>query len=153
MLPFGNAKFYGDLHTVALNGAVTGSVATPTGQGYYLVARDGGVFTFGDARFHGSMGGMHLNQPIVGLLPDAGTGGYWLVASDGGVFTFDAAVPRLDGRSAPEPAGRRDDALPERVTCSWRTTGGIFKFSSLPFFGSLARKPGPIPITSACTTG
>lgn len=24
------------------------------GHGYYLVARDGGVFTFGDAEFHGS---------------------------------------------------------------------------------------------------
>ena len=36
------------------------------GRGYWLVARDGGVFSFGDARFFGSMGGVPLNQPVVG---------------------------------------------------------------------------------------
>ena len=29
--------------------------STPTGQGYWLVARDGGVFTFGDADHLGSL--------------------------------------------------------------------------------------------------
>ncbi len=38
------------------------------GQGYWLVAKDGGVFSFGPgAIFHGSTGSMHLNQPIVGV--------------------------------------------------------------------------------------
>jgi hypothetical protein len=32
--------------------------ATPDGQGYWLVARDGGVFTFGNASFYGSTGGL-----------------------------------------------------------------------------------------------
>jgi hypothetical protein len=41
--------------------------ATPDGNGYWLVASDGGIFSFGDARFHGSTGGIHLNQPIVGM--------------------------------------------------------------------------------------
>ena len=40
---------------------------TADGQGYWLVARDGGVFSFGDAGFYGSAGGLHLNSPIVGL--------------------------------------------------------------------------------------
>ena len=42
---------------MTLNGPVIGSVATPTGPGYYMVASDGGIFAFGDAAFHGSMGG------------------------------------------------------------------------------------------------
>ncbi|HTU38472.1 MAG TPA: hypothetical protein VMF35_10660, partial [Acidimicrobiales bacterium] len=40
---------------------------TADGQGYWLVARDGGVFNFGDAAFFGSAGGMPLNRPVVGL--------------------------------------------------------------------------------------
>ena len=39
--------------------------ATPSGKGYWLLGRDGGVFSFGDARFYGSTGGMHLNKPII----------------------------------------------------------------------------------------
>jgi hypothetical protein len=41
--------------------------STSDGQGYWLVASDGGVFTFGDAQFYGSTGGMVLNKPVVGM--------------------------------------------------------------------------------------
>ena len=41
--------------------------ATPTGNGYWFVASDGGIFSFGDAVFHGSTGAIALNQPIVGM--------------------------------------------------------------------------------------
>ena len=62
--------------------------ATTTGNGYHLVAADGGVFAFGDALFDGSMGGQSLQRPIVGTAADGA--GYWMVAADGGVFAFDA---------------------------------------------------------------
>jgi hypothetical protein len=42
--------------------------ATADGQGYWLVAADGGVFSFGGAPFLGSLSGQHLNQPIGGLV-------------------------------------------------------------------------------------
>ena len=61
---------------------------TPTGDGYWLVASDGGIFTFGDAGFHGSTGNIALNKPIVGMAATPTGAGYWLVASDGGIFTF-----------------------------------------------------------------
>ena len=41
--------------------------ATPDGQGYWVVASDGGLFAFGDAGFDGSMGGTPLNEPVVGM--------------------------------------------------------------------------------------
>jgi hypothetical protein len=41
--------------------------ATPSGNGYRLVASDGGIFAFGDARFHGSTGDLTLARPIVGM--------------------------------------------------------------------------------------
>ena len=61
------------------------------GGGYYLAARDGGMFTFGAAEFHGSTGDIRLNAPIVGMEATPFPEGYWLVANDGGIFTFGSA--------------------------------------------------------------
>ncbi|HET6794987.1 MAG TPA: hypothetical protein VFH45_11110, partial [Acidimicrobiales bacterium] len=36
------------------------------GSGYWLVGRDGGIFSFGSAKFYGSTGNLHLNKPVVG---------------------------------------------------------------------------------------
>jgi hypothetical protein len=41
--------------------------STSTGHGYWLAARDGGIFSFGDAPFHGSVGDARLSAPIVGM--------------------------------------------------------------------------------------
>ncbi len=71
-----------------LNAPVVGMASTPTGNGYWLVASDGGIFSFGDAHFFGSTGAMHLNAPVVGMARDGTGGGYWLAGADGGVFTF-----------------------------------------------------------------
>jgi len=62
--------------------------STPSGNGYWELGSDGGVFAFGGATFHGSMGGRHLDSPIVGMASTPDGGGYWLVGADGGVFTF-----------------------------------------------------------------
>ena len=47
-----------------LSAPIVGIVATPDAHGYWLVAKDGGVFTFGDASFKGSLNSMGAN--IVG---------------------------------------------------------------------------------------
>jgi hypothetical protein len=66
-----------------------GMAATPTGAGYWLVGRDGGVFSFGDASFDGSVPGIPLQvNDIVGMAATRSGAGYWLVAADGGVFSF-----------------------------------------------------------------
>ena len=62
--------------------------STPTGDGYWIVGSDGGVFTFGDAAFYGSLGDVELHAPIVDLEPTPTGRGYWLLGADGGVFTF-----------------------------------------------------------------
>ena len=43
------------------------AATSPDGQGYWLVASDGGIFTYGDAPFLGSTGGTVLNKPIVAM--------------------------------------------------------------------------------------
>ena len=85
-------RFRGSTGGIRLNQPVVGMAATPSGQGYWLVASDGGIFSYGDARFWGSTGGIRLNQPIDGMAPAPSGRGYWLVAADGGVFTFGAAT-------------------------------------------------------------
>ena len=45
-----------------------GIAAAPTGDGYYLVASDGGIFAFGTgANFQGSAGSLKLTKPVVGM--------------------------------------------------------------------------------------
>jgi len=64
---------------------------TASGNGYWLVARDGGIFSFGDAPFYGSLGGTRLNAPVVDVDVAPDGAGYWLTAEDGGIFAFGSA--------------------------------------------------------------
>ena len=48
-----------------LNQPIVGMAATPTGDGYWLVASDGGIFAYGDAGFFGSHGGAPLNLSLI----------------------------------------------------------------------------------------
>lgn len=101
---------YGSTANFHLGKPIVGIAATPSGNGYWLVGADGGVFGFGDAGFYGSLPGNHITpqEPIVGIAPTQGGAGYWLDGSDGGVFTFgDAgffgATPGKDGVSIVGP--------------------------------------------------
>ena len=72
---------------------VVGMAPTATGDGYWLVAADGGLFAFGDAVFYGSIPGVlppgaTLDEPIVGIVSTVTGNGYWMIAADGGVFAF-----------------------------------------------------------------
>ena len=53
-------------------------MAAAPGGGYWLVARDGGLFTYGDAPYFGSLGGRPLPGPVVGMAATPSGGGYWL---------------------------------------------------------------------------
>jgi len=71
----------------------TAIVATPSGQGYYILISDGGVYSFGDAVFYGSTGGSRpgghdLTGIALSYNRNGQVNGYWLVGSDGGVFSF-----------------------------------------------------------------
>ncbi|MEA3021041.1 MAG: hypothetical protein QOI47_2565 [Actinomycetota bacterium] len=135
---FGDAKSLGSMHGATLTQSVVGIASTRSGNGYWLVARDGGIFAFGDAPFFGSTGAMRLNQPIVGIASTPSGNGYWFVASDGGVFTFgDAGFFGSTGAirlnqpivgMAATPSGRG----------YWLVArdGGIFTFGDAGFLGS-----------------
>jgi outer membrane protein assembly factor BamB len=115
---------------------------TPATDGYWMGARDGGIFAFGTARFFGSMGGQRLNQPIVGMAATPDRGGYWLVASDGGIFAFGNArfFGSMGGQRLNQPivgmAATPDGGGYWLVA----SDGGIFAFGNARFQGSMGGK-------------
>jgi hypothetical protein len=117
--------------------AVVGT-AIADGQGFWIAASDGSVYTEGDAPFYGSAGGTRLSKPIVGMAATKDARGYWLVASDGGIFSFGDArfygstgairlnQPIVGMTATPDGGGY------------WlvASDGGIFSFGDARFYGS-----------------
>ncbi|MCZ7527627.1 MAG: hypothetical protein M5U14_15365 [Acidimicrobiia bacterium] len=122
-------------------------------SGYWLVARDGGVFSF-STPFYGSTGAITLNEPIVGGAPTPTGLGYWFVAADGGVFTFgDAVFYGSTGNTvlsqpivgmAPTPSGRGYWLV--------ASDGGVFTFGDAGFHGSTGGSALNQPIVGMAPT-
>jgi hypothetical protein len=133
-------------------GAATPAAAAPhaASHGYWLVGRDGGIFSFGAARFYGSTGGLHLQRPVMGVTPSVNHKGYWLVAADGGIFAFGSAgfygsIPGIGIK--PAGAGGRGPKLNKPVVgivpsstghgyFMVASDGGVFAFGDAHFEGS-----------------
>jgi hypothetical protein len=124
------------------------------GQGYWMVASDGGIFAFGDAKFAGSAGNQALNKPIVAMAPTPSGLGYWMVASDGGIFNYgDAPFVGSAGAlslakpivsMAPTPSGRGYWLV--------ASDGGVFNYGDARFFGATSRLTLSKPIVSIVAT-
>jgi len=119
-----------------------------TDRGYWMAAKDGGVFSFGDAHFYGSEGGKHLDAPIVGMASTPSGNGYWLVASDGGVFSFGDAVfyGSEGGKHLAAPIVGM--AVTPSGNGYWlvASDGGVFSFGDAHFYGSEGGKHLAAPI-------
>ncbi len=125
---FGDASFHGDTYSDGLTGLsgshplsapIVGIQSTPNGQGYWLVAADGGVFNFGNAGFYGNtysdgltgLNGSHpLVSAVVGMVPTANGQGYWLATKAGFIYSFgsadflgDSSSLGLTGLGGPSP--------------------------------------------------
>jgi glucose/arabinose dehydrogenase len=131
--------FHGSLGAVRLVAPIVAATSTPSGNGYLLAARDGGVFAFGDAAFRGSMGGRRLNAPIVDLAPTPTGDGYLLAARDGGVFAFGDAAFRgsMGGRPLAAPVVAVVGTPSGRGYLLLGADGGLFAFGDARFRGSL----------------
>ena len=166
VLAFGTAGFLGAPAADTLRSPLVGMAATPSGNGYWLVASDGGIFNYGDAPFRGSTGGMALRQPIVGMAAPtpspsadaptvlAGTpAGYWLVASDGGVFSFgEPFLGSTGGLRLRQPVVGM--AATPGGGGYWLVArdGGVFAFGDAPFLGSMGGAPLNQPVVGMAAT-
>jgi hypothetical protein len=83
----GDGHFQGDATNLPLNAPIVGMASDPVTGGYWLLGKDGGVFSYG-APFYGSTGSLRLNQPVIAMAPTGDGGGYWFTALDGGVFSY-----------------------------------------------------------------
>jgi hypothetical protein len=153
VLAFGAAADHGEPRG-QLPAPIVGIEATPRGSGYWLVGRDGGVFSFGDARFHGSTGGRRLNKPILDIARTRSGDGYWLVASDGGVFSFGDA--RFFGSMGAVRLNQPIVGIASTPTGNgyWMVAadGGVFSFGDARFFGSMGGQHLNRPIVGMAGT-
>ena len=78
----GTGPQLGDASHLTLRSGIVAIAATPTGDGYWLAAADGGVFTYGNATFHGSLAGD--GSRVSGIAVDS-AGRYVLVTANGHV--------------------------------------------------------------------
>jgi hypothetical protein len=106
---YGDADPLGSAAALSLTKPIVGIAASPSGEGFWLVASDGGIFSFvaegTKSRFYGSGGSITLAQPIVGMAATHTGAGYWIVAADGGIFAYGDASPvgSAASRNSPTP--------------------------------------------------
>ncbi|HXW80464.1 MAG TPA: G1 family glutamic endopeptidase [Acidimicrobiales bacterium] len=107
---FGDAHYVGSIPAMGIGPAgskqrphlaapIVGISSSANGNGYLLVARDGGVFAFGNARFAGSCAsGAGCPAPVVTLVPDVTGKGYWLLLTNCEMLAFGDApkIPDTD---------------------------------------------------------
>jgi hypothetical protein len=124
--------------------------STASGNGYWLVAADGGVFAYGDAPFFGSLSENHVNASIIDLVPSASGAGYYLVSSDGGVFAYGDA--EFYGSAAEAKLNRPvvDMTLNPAGPGYWllAADGGVFAYGGAPFLGAPLSEQLSAPATA-----
>jgi len=146
--------YSGDGSDATSSGTASVTVVGHTGNGYWLVASDGGIFSGGSAGYFGSGGALRLNAPVVGLAATPDARGYWLAASDGGVLTYGDAgfYGSAGGLSLKQPivgiAATPDGGGYWLVA----SDGGVFAFGDAHFYGSAGALRLNKPIVGIATT-
>ena len=122
-------------------------------EGFWLLGRDGGVFSFGTAQFYGSIGNIPLNKQIVGMAAKPDGSGYWFVGADGGIFAYKAPFWGSTGSvrltkpivgMAATPSGKGYWLV--------ASDGGIFSFGDASFYGSTGAVALNKPIVGMAAT-
>jgi VCBS repeat-containing protein len=105
------------------------------GAGYWLLAKDGGVFAFGDAKFFGP--NRNQGNDIAGMAATATGQGYWTVDDDGDVFAYGDAKD-YGSRPGPEIDDISGFAGRSQGDGYWMVSrdGAVYAFGAAQYFGS-----------------
>ena len=124
-------------------------------DGYWLLGKDGGVFSFGTAEFYGSTGSLRPNKPVVGMASAADGSGYWFVASDGGIFAYGPGA-QFYGSTGSLHLNQPVVGMAARPQGDgyWlvASDGGIFAFGNAQFYGSTGSLHLNQPVVGMATT-
>jgi hypothetical protein len=124
------------------------------GQGYWMVASDGGLFAYGDAKYAGSPDPAALTKPIVAMASTPSGAGYWLAASDGGVFAYGDAPFFGSAGSLELSKPIVSLAATPKGSGYWlvASDGGVFAFGDARFYGTTSHLTLSKPIVSVVPT-
>jgi hypothetical protein len=159
---FGDALFEGSLPgefitpSQPISGAVTypfGQGPNPNNAGYWLVARDGGIFTFTNAPFEGSAVGQ-VSGSVVSMATTPDGNGYYIFEANGGVISEGDALSGLGGASglnAPIVFGQATST--GKGYWEFASNGGVFSYGDAPYEGSLGSVVLNEPITAGIAFG
>jgi hypothetical protein len=137
MTPDGDATTFGA--TAYSKAPAVGIQGEPIGNGVWVVASDGAVFSYGGAPFHGSLGATPQSTPIVGMAAIPDGVGYWLVSSNGAVYPFGNAALHgsLTGTHLSAPIVGIVATSDGGGYWLVASDGGVFAFGDAKFDGSL----------------
>ena len=113
---------------------------TPDGNGYWLVAADGGVFSYGDAGFYGSLSSKGVtSSSVVAMAATPDGKGYWLIDSSGDVWAFGDANGTLGSLSGDGNSNIVGIAVTPDGGGYWLvdSAGDIWAFGDASLHGSL----------------
>jgi hypothetical protein len=152
--PVAGASNFGGPVSVALASPVVGAGGTPTGKGYWMAGRDGGIFAYGDAQFYGSMGGKKLNAPIISVATTATGKGYWMAGRDGGIFAYGDAqfYGSMGGKKLNAPIISVATTATGKGYWEVAADGGIFSFGDARFYGSTGGMKLNAPVVGMAPT-
>ena len=146
----GTAVLRGSTGAAVLNGPIVDVAPTKSGNGYWQLGSDGGVFSYGDAPFFGSTGNLKLNRPVVSMSPTSTGKGYWFVADDGGVFAYGDAgfFGSTGGMKLNKPVVGMAPTATGNGYFLVAADGGVFAFGDAQFSGSFGDQLVSAPVVS-----
>lgn len=122
--------------------SVTAVMAHASGDGYYVVRRNGDVVPFGDVPFFGDAEDTSHGGIVDAVAHPAGTG-YWLISARGGVYTYGDAGFHGSAANLPivgqivtamvHPSGQGYYLITDR--------GAVYAFGRAPFHGAATDIP------------
>jgi ribosomal protein L24E len=121
-------------------------------EGFWLLGRDGGVFSFGTAQFYGSIGHLGGLKQVVSMAADPDGNGYWFVGADGGIFAYKAPFWGSTGNIKLTKPIVGMAATPGKGYWLVASDGGIFAFGDAGFYGSTGAIALNKPIVGMATT-